>query len=303
MMYFFVLFCFVLFVCIFFMDKCISSYHKRKKRVENVCLYFQKSDVEFIEEKTFFHLILSASGSFLFRLKLFNESYIDRISKNKSSKNRYFDYNFFVGLKILLFILFLFLSVFICYYFNINGFYKCILFFLFGCVGFFIPDFVLSKKRQHHLVQVDLGMADALDLLLVCAEAGLAMEAALECVATETIKLNRDISEEFRITLDEMRVGNDRVKILEDLGRRTGSEAMQRLSVALVQTFETGSSLASVLRVLVSELREDSLTKFEEKAARLSVILTFPMILFLLPCMFIVIAGPALLNVLGVLRN
>ncbi|MCE0743026.1 type II secretion system F family protein, partial [Acetobacter sicerae] len=78
---------------------------------------------------------------------------------------------------------------------------------------------------------------------------------------------------------------------------------MQRLSGALIQTFETGSSLVSVLRVLVSEIREDSLIKFEEKAAKLSIMLTFPMIIFLLPCIFIVIAGPAMLSLVGVLKN
>lgn len=146
-------------------------------------------------------------------------------------------------------------------------------------------------------------MADALDLFLVCAEAGLAMESAMECVAIEMVDLNKDVADEFRITINEMRISNDRVRVIEDLGKRTGLATMQRLSGALIQTFETGSSLVSVLKVLVSEIREDSLIKFEEKAARLSIMLTFPMIIFLLPCMFIVIAGPAMLNLMGVLKN
>lgn len=170
-------------------------------------------------------------------------------------------------------------------------------------IGFYSFDIFSEQRHKRHLRLVDAGIADSLDLFLVCAEAGLGMETAMERVAAEMVTLNKDIAYEFQVTVDELKVTSDRQKTLSDMGRRTGVEGMVRLSNALAQTVETGASLGNVLRVLVAEIREDVLIRYEAKAARLSVLLTFPMIVFLLPCMFIVIAGPAIINIMGALSN
>ncbi len=294
---------YILFILAFFINVNNSiSFNKRKSlRLEGVCKNFDFTDKNSNNDKSIISFILSNLSRFVSKSKLFNiygdsneRKYLDMFG---------FDFSYFVSLKIcssfFLSVMALCFSIFI----NLKIFYIVLICIFSGFVGFKFPNFIFKQKRKLHFSRVEAGMADALDLFLVCAEAGLAMESAMECVSVEMMSLNKDVAEEFGITVNEMRISSDRIKVIEDLGKRTGLVAMQRLSGALVQTFETGSSLVSVLRVLVSEIREDTLIKFEEKAARLSVVLTFPMILFLLPCIFIIIAGPAMLGIFGVLKD
>ncbi|WP_099348725.1 type II secretion system F family protein [Acetobacter aceti] len=301
MMLFFLI-VYILFLLAFFIDvNSLISFNKRKLlRLDGICKNFDFVENDSDNKSIISFILLKLSG-FVSRSKLFNV-YGD------SNERKYldifgFDYSYFVSLKICSSFLFSLIVLLFSFLINLEIFYLIFVCIFFGFVGFKFPNFIFKQKRKWHFSRVEAGMADALDLFLVCAEAGLAMESAMECVAVEMMSLNKDIAEEFRITINEMRIGSDRIKVIEDFGKRTGLVAMQRLSGALIQTFETGSSLVSVLRVLVSEIREDSLIKFEEKAARLSVVLTFPMILFLLPCIFIIIAGPAMLGIFGVLKN
>lgn len=294
---------YILVILAFFIDiKGYFSFNKRKSlRLEGVYKNFDFASQVVYSEKSIIRSILSKVAGVVSKTKLFDLN----IDPNERKYLNLFglDYSYFISLKICSSFVFVFLSFFVSFLTNIQMFYLFFVCVFFGFVGFKFPNFIFNQKRKWHFSRVEAGMADALDLFLVCAEAGLAMESAMECVAVEMVSLNKDIAEEFKITINEMRISNDRVKVIEDLGKRTGLVAMQRLSGALIQTFETGSSLVSVLRVLVSEIREDSLIKFEEKAAKLSIMLTFPMIIFLLPCIFIVIAGPAMLSLVGVLKN
>lgn len=168
-------------------------------------------------------------------------------------------------------------------------------------LGIITPDLIISYKKKLYLSGVDSGLADALDLFLICADAGLGMETSMERVAKEMTYLNRKTASEFLLTVDEMKVNPNHAVVLTGLGMRTGLPAMLRLSSALIQTLETGASLRSVVKVLVAEIREENLIRFETQAARLSVLLTIPMIIFLLPCVFIVIAGPAVIKIIDVL--
>ncbi len=160
-------------------------------------------------------------------------------------------------------------------------------------IGLLGPDFVLKQMRAAHLKKVERGLPDALDMMVICAQAGLALENAIERVALEFAAANKAVSEELAVCASELRIGTDRRAALTALGERTGLDTMRRFASTLVQTMQFGTPLTHALRVLASEMRMDMLTKYEEKAARLPVLLTMPMILFILPTIFIVVGGPA----------
>jgi tight adherence protein C len=163
--------------------------------------------------------------------------------------------------------------------------------------GMLAPDFFIKQMRGRHLKQVERGLPDALDMMVICAQAGLGLENAIERVAQEFVFANKSVSLELAICASEMRIGTDRRTALVSLGDRTGLESMRRLAGTLIQTMQFGTPLSQALRVLAAEMRSDNLTKFEEKAARLPVFLTLPMICFILPCVFIVVGGPAGLQI------
>jgi tight adherence protein C len=166
-------------------------------------------------------------------------------------------------------------------------------------VGLLAPDFVLKQLRKRHLKECERGLPDALDMMVICAQAGLALENAIERVAIEFAYANKAVSQELAICASEMRIGGDRRTALLGLGERTGLESMRRFAATLIQTMQFGTPLTHALRVLATEMRTDNLTKFEEKAAKLPVYLTFPMILFILPCVFLVVGGPAAIRIMG----
>jgi tight adherence protein C len=159
--------------------------------------------------------------------------------------------------------------------------------------GMLAPDFFIKQMRKRHLKQVEAGLPDALDMMVICAQAGLGLENAIDRVAQEFVYANKAVAMELAICASEMRIGTDRRTALIALGERTGLETMRRLAGTLIQTMQFGTPLSQALRVLASEMRSDNLTKFEERAARLPVFLTLPMICFILPCVFIIVGGPA----------
>jgi len=170
-------------------------------------------------------------------------------------------------------------------------------------VGMILPDFIIKQMRGAHLKLVEKGLPDALDMMVICAQAGLGLENAIERVAQEFIFANKAVAVELAICASEMRIGTDRRTALLSLGDRTGLETMRRLAGTLIQTMQFGTPLSQALRVLAAEMRQDNLTKFEEKAARLPVFLTLPMIVFILPCVFIVVGGPAGLQIVKTLSS
>ncbi len=168
-------------------------------------------------------------------------------------------------------------------------------------IGMILPDFIISQMRQRHLKAVERGLPDALDMMVICAQAGLGLENAIERVAQEFVHANQAVALELAICASEMRIGSDRRTALLSLGERTGLDVMRRLAGTLIQTMQFGTPLSQALRVLASEMRQDTLTKFEERAARLPVFLTLPMIIFILPCVFIIVGGPAGLQIVKTL--
>ncbi len=162
--------------------------------------------------------------------------------------------------------------------------------------GLVLPDAALRRMRDRHCARVERGLADALDLMVICAEAGLALEAAVDRVAVEMRGTNAALAAEFALTGTELRVLPDRRRALLNMGERTGLEPLRRLGGTLAQTLQYGTPLAQALRVLAAELRHELLMRFEARAARLPVILTVPTVLFILPCIFLVVGGPAVLR-------
>jgi tight adherence protein C len=169
---------------------------------------------------------------------------------------------------------------------------------VFAVIGMLGPDMVVRRNRKKYLVAVDNGMPAALDLLIMCAEAGLSLEAGLERVALDGHAAAPATANEFRITANEMKILADRRQALVNMGMRTKLDSMIRLGGALAQSLKYGTPLIQALRVLAAEMRQVELTRFEERAARIPVLLTIPMIIFILPCIFVVVGGPAAIRVI-----
>ena len=167
--------------------------------------------------------------------------------------------------------------------------------------GLMLPDYVVGKLRKRYLDAVARGLPDALDMMVICSEAGLGLEPAIARVGEELRDAHPEMAKELRITAHEMQLMSDRRQVLVGMGERTQLDSLRRLGSTLIQTLQFGTPLTQALRTLASEMRQESMTLYEGRAAKLPVMLTFPMILFILPCVFIVVGGPAVLKVISVL--
>ncbi|HEX8624701.1 MAG TPA: type II secretion system F family protein [Allosphingosinicella sp.] len=164
----------------------------------------------------------------------------------------------------------------------------------FSLVGSYkAPDVWLKNKISKRSNAVRKGLPDALDLLVICAEAGLTVDAAFNRVARELGKAYPELGDEFALTSIELGFLTDRRSAFENLANRIDLEAVRGVVTTMIQTEKYGTPLASALRVLAAEFRNERMMRAEEKAARLPAIMTVPLILFILPVLFIVILGPA----------
>ncbi len=155
------------------------------------------------------------------------------------------------------------------------------------------PDIYLKNKITKRSHAIRKGLPDALDLLVICAEAGLTVDAAFARVARELGKAYPELGEEFSLTAIELGFLTDRRQAFENLANRIDLDAVRGVVTTMIQTEKYGTPLASALRVLSAEFRNERMMRAEEKAARLPAIMTVPLILFILPVLFIVILGPA----------
>jgi tight adherence protein C len=155
------------------------------------------------------------------------------------------------------------------------------------------PDLWLKNKITKRSHAIRKGLPDALDLLVICAEAGLTVDAAFGRVAKELGKAYPELGDEFGLTAIELGFLNERRQAFENLAARVDLEAVRGVVTTMIQTEKYGTPLASALRVLSAEFRNERMMRAEEKAARLPAIMTVPLILFILPTLFIVILGPA----------
>jgi tight adherence protein C len=159
--------------------------------------------------------------------------------------------------------------------------------------GYKGPELYLKNKAGKRTNEIRKGLPDALDLLVICAEAGLTVDAAFNRVAKELGRAYPELGDEFALTAIELSFLTERRQAFENLAYRVELDAVRGVVTTMIQTERYGTPLASALRVLSAEFRNERMMRAEEKAARLPAIMTVPLILFILPVLFIVILGPA----------
>jgi tight adherence protein C len=159
------------------------------------------------------------------------------------------------------------------------------------------PDFYIKNAIQKRQDAIRKGLPDALDLLVICAEAGLTLDAAMLRVARENEKACPELADEFSLTSIELGFLQERRQALTNLTMRVPMPAIKAVSATLIQSEKYGTPLAQSLRVLSAEFRNERMMKAEEKAARLPAIMTVPLIVFIMPTLFVVLIGPAACSV------
>tara|TARA_R110002111_G_scaffold262586_3_gene339323 strand:- start:4181 stop:5107 length:927 start_codon:yes stop_codon:yes gene_type:complete len=162
-----------------------------------------------------------------------------------------------------------------------------------GGIGFYLPSIGLGLLRKSRIERIFLSLPDALDLLVVCVEAGLGLDAAMRRVSEELEDTAPDVCSEFALCNLQLQMGRQRREVLHDLGIRSGVDDMRALSAILIQADKFGSSIAQALRVQSDSMRVKRSQLAEEQAAMTAVKMIFPLVLFIFPGIFVVLVGPA----------
>lgn len=168
-------------------------------------------------------------------------------------------------------------------------------------VGFYLPAIVLWYLRSKRQEEIFLSLPDALDLLVVCVESGLGLDAAMRKVVDEMKGHAKVICEELSLANFQLQMGRPRREVLHDLGVRTGVDDVRALAAILIQADRFGSSIAQALRVQSDSMRTRRKQIAEEKAAKTAVQLIFPLVLFIFPGIFVVLVGPAAISIINVM--
>jgi tight adherence protein C len=166
-------------------------------------------------------------------------------------------------------------------------------------VAFYLPEIILYFFRKSRQNNIFFGLPDALDLMVVCVEAGLGLDQAMRKVSEEMKKTFAVIAEEFGLCNLQLQMGRARNDVLHDLGARTGVDDLKALAAILIQADKFGSSVAQALRVQSDSMRTRRRQMAEEKAAKTAVKLIFPLVLFIFPAIFIVLVGPAAITMIN----
>jgi tight adherence protein C len=204
----------------------------------------------------------------------------------------------FVGCKIVLLIALPIIAWTLAYHMEWSGSLRSLCPAIAAVAGLLLPDWVVGKCRARYVSRLEEALPDALDMMVICAQAGLGLGPAVIRVAAELRTAYRELAYEFAMTANELQVLSDSRIALTNLGLRTELDSLKRLGSTLVQTIQYGTPLTDALKTLSSELRHEMLVKMETKAARLPVMLTMPTIVFILPCVFLIAGGPAMLQVM-----
>lgn len=175
---------------------------------------------------------------------------------------------------------------------------KMLLWVALGAVaGYILPYFVVRRRAKYRIQETQETLPDMLDLLVVCVEAGLGIDAALVRVANEQVSQGLVIGDELQLTTQEIQAGIGRREALTRLGDRSGLDDLQSLVTFLIQTEELGGSIARSLRVFATTMRQKRSQRAEEEARKAVIKLIFPLALFILPALFLVVFAPAVLNI------
>jgi tight adherence protein C len=166
-----------------------------------------------------------------------------------------------------------------------------------GYLGFYVPNMFVENLVQRRQTSIKNAFPDALDMLLICVQSGMSVEAAFQKVSGEVGPSSLELAEELSLTTAELSYLQDRRQAFENLGRRTGIPGIKAVATALIQAERYGTPIGTALRVMAKENRDMRMSEAEKKAAALPPKLTVPMILFFLPVLFVVILGPAIIQV------
>lgn len=172
-----------------------------------------------------------------------------------------------------------------------------------AAIAVYLPNLYVKNAGNKRRLLISKGVPDALDLLVICAEAGQSLDGSIKRVASEASLFCPELAEELTLASIELGLLPDRRQALDNLVKRTDVPELRNVVNALIQTEKYGTPLAHSLRVLASEYRQERLTRAEEKAARLPAIMTVPMIIFILPPLFVVLIGPAVIKVMDMLTK
>jgi tight adherence protein C len=172
-----------------------------------------------------------------------------------------------------------------------------------GGACFYLPDFFVGRRKKARGMAIFLGLPDALDLMVVCVEAGLGLDAAMRRITSELAQSNPVICEEFAMANFQLQMGRPRRDVLRDLGIRTGVDDVRALAAVIIQAEKFGSSISAALRVQSDAMRVRRRQMAEERAAQTSVKIMIPLIFFIFPGVFVVLVGPAVLSMVSVLGS
>jgi len=162
--------------------------------------------------------------------------------------------------------------------------------------GFYVVPYLLRFITRRRQDRIDKALPDVLDLLIVCMEAGLSLQATINRVSDEVKSISTDLYRELQLTNAELRTGINREEALKNLGERTGVQNVRALVGLMIQSDRMGASIVQALRTHASFLRVQRAQKAEEKAAKLPVKILFPLLLFIFPAIFVVVMGPAVIQ-------
>src|SRR5882724_13039417 len=164
-------------------------------------------------------------------------------------------------------------------------------------IGFYLPDMFVNNMIARRQLSIMRAFPDALDLMLICVESGMSIESAFTRVASEIGSQSAELAEELALTTAELSYLPDRRQAFDNLAKRCGHSGVRAVATALNQAEKYGTPLGAALRVTATENREMRMQAAEQKAASLPAKLTVPMIIFFLPCLFVVIMGPAIMTI------
>jgi tight adherence protein C len=172
-----------------------------------------------------------------------------------------------------------------------------------GGILFYVPDYFVKHRTKRRGESIFLGLPDALDLMVVCVEAGLGLDAAMRRVTSELAQSSPVLCEEFAIANFQLQMGRPRKDVLRDLGIRTGVEDVRALAAVVIQAEKFGSSISGALRVQSDAMRVRRRQLAEEQAAKTSVKIMFPLIFFIFPGLFVVLVGPAAMQIMKMFND
>jgi tight adherence protein C len=172
-----------------------------------------------------------------------------------------------------------------------------------GIVGWFIPAIIIGRLIKTRTKAIVAGLPDSLELLVICVEAGLSFEDGIDRVAGVLNKSQPALAEELAMTAADLKILPSRDEALAGLAERIDTPSVRSVVTTLSQTLRYGTPLAQGLRVVAGELRNDTLMRLEERANQLPSLMTIPMMLFIMPTIFMIVAGPAVLRVIDVLKH